>query len=432
MNQTLETDQADTIDARPEFRSSPDAAWLRAYSVRQKFVDGIEAELVGHGIRALTTKSLNGVYPPWLRVEAWLPNSSWQSEDSDPRMRCNMQIILDTRPYHEHEIVTSVSANNGKKSISVTDRVNFDESDAREWATFMVQKGPLPSDYRPWMDTIAGIVLPFIPFAQTRHTNKISATYRNARWMVSLALFVVLGIVVLSIATVNPDAAIFVGFLLLAAYLVALARRQKSISVIATPDKSPRALLPVDSWQTVIPQLGERLLDMKGRILKALNKREADGLVIEEETYGFTTPGGYEERDRIIVSKGQGVAQIHIYQFGTDIYVGWESFVNWAKWGETKAVSAKSNFSSVVEFRAVKEALYIPNEFDLIDLNSLSEVVHRDTTSVIKTMMKEFEIDQEIDFQIIRGDREGALDKERFDKRTKSERPTKSRRWSIR
>jgi hypothetical protein len=76
----------------------------------------------------------------------------------------------------------------------------------------------------------------------------------------------------------------------------------------------------------------------------------------------------------------------------------------------------------------------VPNEYDLIDLNSLIEAVHRCVTVVLKAVMEEHKIDQEIDFTIIRGDRDLALDKDRYDRRQKQSGEGEGRtrrRWRV-
>ena len=76
----------------------------------------------------------------------------------------------------------------------------------------------------------------------------------------------------------------------------------------------------------------------------------------------------------------------------------------------------------------------MPNEYDLIDLNSLIEIVHRCVTDVLKAMMEEYKIDQEVDFNIIRGDRDNALDRDRYDRRQKQRAAgdgTPRRRWRV-
>src|SRR5207302_1571382 len=107
------------------------------------------------------------------------------------------------------------------------------------------------------------------------------------------------------------------------------------------------------------------------------------------------------------------MVHVHIYQFGNDAFVGWHAYLNWAQWDETKPVSKKIANGHEVEFRDLRPSVYIPNQFDLIDLSSLSEFVHRRIEREIKAMLKEKAIDQEIDFKIIRGDRDNALSEER-------------------
>ena len=94
------------------------------------------------------------------------------------------------------------------------------------------------------------------------------------------------------------------------------------------------------------------------------------------------------------------------------------SFLNWAQWSETKPVSTRIEGRNEIEFRELRTGVYIPNQLDLIDLQSLSELVHRRIEREIKAILKEKAIDQEIDFKIIRGDRDRALDKERHKEQT--------------
>ena len=64
----------------------------------------------------------------------------------------------------------------------------------------------------------------------------------------------------------------------------------------------------------------------------------------------------------------------------------------------------------VNEYRGVRPGLYIPNEFDLIDLNALSDIVHRRIIKVLRDILREHEIDQQFDFKILRADRDKVLD----------------------
>ena len=77
--------------------------------------------------------------------------------------------------------------------------------------------------------------------------------------------------------------------------------------------------------------------------------------------------------------------------------MGWDAFLNWAKWQETDAVARKIKGRSETEYRQLAKGTYIPNQFDLIDLDSLSELVHRRLERELKAILKEKAIDQEID-----------------------------------
>ena len=57
--------------------------------------------------------------------------------------------------------------------------------------------------------------------------------------------------------------------------------------------------------------------------------------------------------------------------------------------------------------QTVEQAVQRTTEYDLIDLNCLAEWAHAQITQVLKQYVREQEIDQEIDFSIIRGERKG-------------------------
>jgi hypothetical protein len=211
-----------------------------------------------------------------------------------------------------------------------------------------------------------------------------------------------------------PVAAVLLMLGVLALALVAYfsRRRQHVVFVSPQPLNPPTNLVLVDSWHTVIAELGRDYAEVKGRLVATLKQEEAvGGLTCRTETYGYRTPNGYEERERLVVSKGQGVVHVHIYSFGEDVFIGWHAYLNWAKWAETVPVTTKIVGREVIEFRELRRGFYVPSQFDLIDLNSLSELVHRRLEREIKAILKEKAIDQDIDFKIIRGDRDAALDR---------------------
>ena len=434
---------AGIIDGRPVHRVSDDTIWGEAAARRNACHDAIRQALAERGVEALVTRSANGIYPAWVMAEAWLPQASGADGAADPRLRTTLQLSFAVKPYREHPVTTSVVAQIGRRSIAVADRPDFTADDAVAWVLYALGAGRKPRAAR-FSDFLANAFLSLVPFARTRYANRILRPFRGALPITPARLFALVGLVLIVVGSIrfNPDLGlspntaglIGTGVLaLLVAFFIARYRRTV-VSVIDRPTIPPRYLIRLDSWHAVIPELGPVVDEVKQRFVGKLEAFRPSGVITETERYGFRSPNGYDERDRLVITKGQGVAHLHIYRFGGDVFVGWDSYINWAQWAETRPVSARLAGGRLTEYRGLEPGLYVPNEYDLIDLNSLIEIVHRCVTDVLKAMMEEHKIDQEVDFNIIRGDRDNALDRERYDRRRKQRADgegTPRRRWRI-
>ena len=208
-----------------------------------------------------------------------------------------------------------------------------------------------------------------------------------------------------------------IGLLLGAAGLIAAAiivsTRRKTIAVPSEPAVRPRNLRLVDSWHTIASGLRTEQAALMQRLFGEISGMEPMGITCRTETYSYRTVNGYEERERLVVAKDQSMVHVHLHPFGNDLFVGWHAYLNWAGWGETKALTHRVEAGVDTEFRDLRPSLYVPNQFDLIDLNGLSDLVHRHLERAIKQALKERNIDQEIDFEIVRGDRARSLDRSR-------------------
>lgn len=435
-------DAAGFRDFRPFHRTSEDTAWAQAFARRDACYKEIVGRLERDGIKALVTKSENGLYPPNLRLEAWNQQLAEPAPNADPRVRGELQLQFEAMPYHEHTVVTNARAKFATKVISIAERPDFRLEDAVEWALYAVGSNTQkPSNYRPVTDAI----LSMIPFARPHH-NRIAGPFRNSS---AISMPLVLGILGLAVGFVGVNVMgeayygeqvnfalllLFAAAALLVIAAIIVARRRYAISVIDRPTVSPRHLLRLDGWHAVVPDLGAVGENLRRKIIARLEALRGSGILTEVERYGYRTPNGFDERDRIVVSKEQSVAHIHLYQFGTELFVGWDSYINWACWQETGPISARRQGTLSVEYRSLQSAIYVPNQFDLIDVDSLTEVVHRHVTMIIKAAMEEYKIDQEIDFTIVRGDRDSALDQDRYDRQSKRDRDApqgEKRRWRV-
>lgn len=434
------------VNAKPEFRTSSQTDWHAAEQRRDSFFKTLNEEFAERGLQAQLTRSAKGVYPVWVRAEAWIPVDGLSGHATTARKRVALLLQVGVRQYHEHTTVVSVAAHNGKKTLSLGDRPEFNIRDVLHWVEFMLDARRKPANYTPVLDAITTLFLSIIPVARPPHSNRVDRPFRNVfpeslvTWPRTLVALAIISFLVFvgetdstwpDPATVTLSALSTFGFLVLAVILYL--RRRRLISVSDLPDVPPRELVSVDSWQTVVPRLGDRVDLAKARVREKLDSVITNKMTLDTEIYGFQQPQGYEERERFVLSLGQGVAHIHIYKFGSDIYVGWNSYLNWARWSETRAVSSKRVGKWNVEFRGLKESLYVPSQFDLIDLNSLSEVVHRAMTTELQALMRENKIEEEVDFQIIRGDRDQALDRGHFDRTVKDRKPKEKslRKWVV-
>ncbi len=413
------------IDAMPVRATGDDTAWNAAIARRGEIAETMRAVLAEAGVAALVFNSVDGIYPPWVRLEAWLPGGGAVMRGSS-RERVAMDVTVDVLPYHRHTLVTTVKLVRGRRAKTIVKRPGLTMPDIREWTLHAVRRGPAPRSHAPVRDAL----LALIPFVRPHH-NPVRREFRRNAWITWPRLLVGAGVAWL-VATVmaaavdqdrygdpGPMAQLLsqmtplVLIVLAAAAGAVAARRRRAIAVIDQPTRAPRNLVLVDSWHAVVAGLGRSEIGAVGR-LQACIEQEADAeLLCEHEVYGTRTPNGFEERERLVVTKGQAVVHVHLTPFHEDLFVGWNAFLNWAKWDETQALARRVDQGQLTEFRSLRQGLYVPNQFDLIDLNSLGEFVHRRLVVELKALLREQEIDQEIDFRVIRGDRESALDEKR-------------------
>ena len=445
MSETVVAGEARDCD--PFYRVARDTVWDQVFEMRDACFKAINDALRERGLKALVTRTENGRYPPRITVEGWRPAESGAGRETDPRLRGYLVLTFEALPYHERPVVVTVHAEVAQKTITVAKRPDLDARDCVGWALYVLGAGGRPASYRPVRDSLVNLLRAPVPFMHPLHHNPVQRAFRNSLPLSLPAIVGVAGAAILVVGIVNYqdaywDAEIVRSLWTMAAGALAmlgavlLARRQRvAISVTARPVIPPRELLMLDSWHAVVPDLGKATFDLQRKIAMKLSNREAAGIAAEVERYGLRTPNGFDERDRIVVSKGQGVAHVHVYRFGDDLFVGWDSYLNWARWQETPAISARREGGVRTEYRGLQAGLYVPNQFDLIDLNGLTDLVHRIVVDLVKASMAEHKIDQEIDFTIIRGDREGVLDQKKFDQLNKaqpSDRADKpARRWKV-
>jgi hypothetical protein len=372
------------IDARPVRPTSKETPWDEALAIRDRIAQGVRETLQREKLDAAVFVSGNGNYPPWVQLQAWLPAQSMPKPAAPlaagSRERATLTFTIDAKPYHEHSIVISANLERGKTKIGVKEWPDFPMPYVPEWVLYALDRGPKPSNYTPALDALLHFITALIPFIHGPHSNRLRREYRTrftgARLLgfaSLILLFIGGGVLSANDRSGAPAPGLLVGLFgivgLIATVLIVRSRK-RTVSVTTQCQLPPRNLGLVDSWQAVVAELGRDFASVKKRLVEAIIEDAGPGVVCQTEIYTHRAPNGYEQRDRLIVSKDQGMVHVHIYQFGNDLFVGWYAYLNWAQWGETKPVGVKVRDGQEVEYLDLRPTGYVPNQFDLIDLSS--------------------------------------------------------------
>ena len=360
---------AATVDARPIRATSDETPWDEALALRDRIASEVRKTLDREKLEAALFVSPNGSYPPWVHLQAWLPGSTTSGAES--RERAGVIFTIDAKPYHEHDTVVSANLERGKTKIAAKERPDFSIRYVSEWVLYALDRGPKPSNYTPKTDAFLHLIATPIPFVHGPHSNRLLRAYRTwftgawALGLLSFALIISGGTgVAAALNAREPPLLSFLAIVLGIAGLTVsglIARfRKRAISVTMQSELPPRNLGLVDSWHAVVAELGRDFESVKKKLIRAITAEANPGVICQTETYTHRAPNGYEQRERLVVSKDQGMVHVHIYQFGHDLFVGWYAYLNWAQWGETTPVAVKIRDGQEVEYRDLRPTRYVP------------------------------------------------------------------------
>jgi hypothetical protein len=177
------------------------------------------------------------------------------------------------------------------------------------------------------------------------------------------------------------------------------------------PLAEPRTLFYLDAWQTVVFDAGGDAPRIREQILGLFSNATQQRFACTVEMIWHWGLDGKTEREQMVLRHGRSVVFCQIHQYGSDLYVGWDAHLNVGTWREKEIKSGIDRETGRrIRLVNVEQATQPTTEYDLVDLNCLLEWTHAQVTKVLKQYIREKEIDQEIDFQIIRGDRQKATD----------------------
>lgn len=195
--------------------------------------------------------------------------------------------------------------------------------------------------------------------------------------------------------------------------LVVTGRARRLVRSAGKPLAEPRIPFFLDAWQTVIFGAGVDESLIRDRLMALFTGAHQQRFACAVERIWRWGLDGKTEREQIVLRYRRGIVFAQIYSYGSDLYVGWDARMNLGTWIEKPIASGIDRETGErVQVMTVERAVQPTTEYDLVDVNCLLEWTHAQVTQVLRRYVREREIDQEIDFTIIRGDRQRATGQE--------------------
>jgi hypothetical protein len=398
-------DAVAALDARPIRPVSFGDGWELTSEARDRIARTIKTALTQQQAAALVLKSENGVYPAWVSLEAWVTHK-------EKNFRRKIEITIDHRPYNRHPVIYTVRVDDRQTFRGLT---QLDERQITEWTRYALCRGPKPA-------SIAGPLSRFLRvfglLVAAIHPDYNPAQQRireRVLGLPELVALIICGIGVFGVyeSSFRGMSGLLIGGIGTAALAVVLGFRNRARHydyIAPQPAENPRHLAHIDAWHAVVIGLGPEADALKERLLAGLDELKPSQISIKAEEYGYRMPNNFELRERLVIERRQAQVHVHLYSVGDDLFVGWDARLNWARWAESTPVATRSVGLSRVRFREIRPSWYVPEQSDLVDLDSLSSVVHALVTASLNALMRERGLAQDVDFEVGRGRREDALE----------------------
>lgn len=367
----------------------------QAEAVRDQIYALFERAALEHGVDVQIVKSPAFTAWPWVSVEAWVKHAQ------DPALTLRSSATMTIRPkeFCRFPVELDLVVCDDKRSRMWSSIVGFSASDAKDVLSYLLyQRGSMSFNFRRCRTHP-------LQFWRPKNTSvRLGVDYLSAA---QPALYIV-GFLTISLAGL--------GLLLIgiAAVLTFLSRRRR-LYVLSTgrPTQEPRNLIRMDSWQTVVNGLGTAQQSVSEAIRAQIASCMAGCVSVSNERIWYWGTDGKEEREQVVARLNRGIAFVHVYRYGEDLYVGWDAHVNSGKWVEQSAGTGYDKKTSVLcSVNTIAAGWHVPTEYDVTDANCLLENVHAAVAKVIKLKLAENHIDQEIDFRILREERQGIAGRE--------------------
>jgi hypothetical protein len=397
------------LDCQPILERKGVDVWSRAASTRDELYDSLHQACEHEGIRALVLKSDPFVYPVWVRFDCWIPR-----QDRALTERTLGIITLVPKPFHRYELEYNLELYDRGERKKYPNLIQFTVDDAEQLVKYLLRRSPRPS--------YGSLQLRRYWFQFWKPINKVKTLRFNWVRLLPFALFI-LGLsmmiggannlLLLPSGGENSLLLLSSGLVLIVGAVVSgyfLSKQEALVRCSGKPVAEPRHLIRVDSWQAVISGLGEGAQELRERFLKSLEPPFTKEFRHDFEQIWYWGPDGKVEREQFVLMLGCAMVFCQIYQYDQELYVGWNGHLNIGQWVEKRiAKGIDKQARRPVAITSVVPGYQLVTEHHITDLNCLMEWTHVHLTKLVKELMEERKIDQEVDFKIQRGERQNLV-----------------------
>ncbi|MGQ8364488.1 hypothetical protein [Glaciecola sp. 1036] len=377
------------IDACPRLDVNKESLFQKVEDYRDQIYMLLNDALVKLRIKGEVTKSAPYEYNTRVLIRLWKTSD----KDSSRQHRGEAQIDIIAKPSFRYPIVVEIKATSGGKKRTLKRITEFNETSAYDLISFISAPSQKlrKSNYKRH-----GII-----FDKNKVKKRPGATL--------VAVFGFLPMIGAFGLAIHPGLGV-VTILACSIPLIKLIFAPVRVEAIGRPPQNPRNLVRMDSWQSVIIDLGELAKQVRTDVFQELVDGKHPDALIEYEEVSYLANTGKANRTQIVVNFRRAIAFIEVHSYGNDLYVDWEAYLNLGVWDEqSTGVGYDATNEVKVEYKDVQRSLEALNEYDISDANFLIEWVHACLTRVVRRLKKEKNIDQEFDFQIQRSDRRSVL-----------------------
>lgn len=409
-------------DVKPLINRNKDNVTDKVEAVRDRVYDFFRQACAAEGVDAVILKSYPFNDPVWVEFQCWVRRTG--DEHLTDRSTATLRIV--PREFHQFEHEINLQIKEGQKTKTYRSIVDLDRASVKALVRYMLRrtdsnnfgfKRVRARGWELWLpkNDITGLAKDWLG---------LSKPFLYLTGALLLLAFPVIGMAVSDWLDPSTPFAYLIGSLFLLAVpaigmlllMVALGlslytswRRTYFLSP-GKPVHEPRKLLRMDSWQTLVRDIGGESQKVKAAVKKELSIGLSEGVQLGDEKIWYEGVDGPEEREQIVVTFRRGIGFIHIYSYGKDLYAGWDAHVNAGTWKEKQVADGlEPQTGEYCRVNTIESDWHIPNEYDITDTNCLIEWIHAAVTNVTKRILAEYKIDQEIDFQILRGERQGVV-----------------------